>query len=200
MYCPKCGNENDNKAKFCRECGYDFASRIVEQIHDGASISNEVNTPIVNNKIVKTVSVFVAVIFSIPIIFFVFVIVVSIVVFSTFAFNARKKAVEFKDMSVPTIYKVTGEAKTVCSFGGKKDNERREYGLGYCNDYSIQDINEYMNYLITEEGFSKESQTSAVLYKYDGDYKITVTVNTGHVNYLFEIKEDINEEKEQEGN
>lgn len=33
-FCPKCGTENENKAKFCKKCGYNFTERTTTEIYN----------------------------------------------------------------------------------------------------------------------------------------------------------------------
>ena len=195
MYCPKCGTQNLEDAKFCKECGYDFSSRVVTPVEQKDKIVVSSNLD-VDPKIVKgTLAVF-GVAFIIPILFMALIIVIIAGVLIMFFSQGHKKTIEFNDMKVPTVYKVTGSYRSVCSFGGRKESEYREVNMGYCDEYNVEDINEYINYLITEEEFVQDSPGAGNVYKIEDKYTIEVVATTKHVQYTFRIKDDVNEEGE----
>ena len=182
MYCPECGAQKDESKRFCPKCGFDFQNegKVLYEAATGEVQQDPVRK--VGVSFGKTVGVLIA-IFSIAVIG-----IVTAVIFFVFRSVSKMATAEYIDIAhyeVSSFYKVSGKKYKVCSTRETSDGGKKTFvGIGYCETPSEEEINEYFNYLVTEEEFIADEQPYSVHKGLNGN-EVRVYYSGGYFSYSY---------------
>lgn len=151
MYCRSCGNSLNNGENYCRHCG----SRVVSNVNYQNNMNNQGN----QKKKLSGWAIFAIIAIPLTIIGIIiaFMVFVFSIVFGVLEEAQTEPYIELGNESIPSIYNVIGE-RELCSVS--TDNGISDYyaEYEYCDDYlNIDEYNEYLDYLIEEEGFIEKN-------------------------------------------
>ena len=178
MYCRKCGTDLKDK-KFCTKCGFNNSpDPVVEE-------TKQPTEPKKSSKPAVAVVLIVVIIFIVAVISI--IAVVFIFAFKTVTSIATNDFIELDKLKVPSIYKVTGEKYSICGYSFSNGDDEGKMSIEYCGEISDDDLEEYVDYLIEESGFSLyEGPYKYNLRKEEDGFVIYVLISdNGRVTYSY---------------
>lgn len=199
MKCRHCGNKVLGEAKYCTLCGnpVDGSKTIVtrtvvenpieemsKEKEQGRKLYYDNNTRryggSVGNNTTSKGGIGCLIVFLI--VFFLPFIGVFVGVFSFFDSFQSEEYVEFGEDMIPTIYEVLGNKSSICSYSSTSYDMEEKLIVEYCEDeVSLEDYNEYVNYLIDSEDFyDVEAHGVRILRKDSLDDNLEIVIN---INY-----------------
>ncbi len=152
MYCTQCGNKLKKKEQFCPNCGKNIDEPVAPQV---------VGTSVDGDKSKKSAIIVVIVVIALIILGILALvgIVVAIVFFALGAVE-QTEHIDLLGYEVPTVYKATGERVHVCGIKSHSDLHIKTVEYDYCNNLGDDDVKEYFDYLIKNEGFVRVDDAS----------------------------------------
>ena len=183
MYCRKCGNDMKD-AKFCTKCGFSIEEPIVEETKPTTEPKKS------SKKGVFGVFAIVGIIFAATI---GFIALIFILTFKVISNVATKEFVEMNDLMVPSVYKATKEKNKVCGVSFSSKTDEGSYLINYCKGLSKSTIEEYVDYLLDEAGYSLyEGPYMYNLQKEEDGFVIYVMiVDKSNIKYSY-VRGDLN--------
>ena len=182
MYCPECGTAKDESKRFCPKCGFDFENE-GKALYEAATgeVRKDNEERKVGKSFGKTFGLFIA-IFSIAIIG-----IVSFIFFSIFK-NIQNYAsdadIEIGSYTVTSFNKVTGKSHKVCNSRQMREIDQNTFiGIGFCSTLEEEELNQYFNYLVVEEGFVVKDQYD--VFKEQNGYVLRVYYDGQFLSYSY---------------
>ena len=198
MKCRHCGNKILGDVKFCTLCGNpvgNSSSLMTENVSmnntvnvggtkrklyydtDSSNVNIDLGTirAVGSNNATKAGCGCLGIFFAF---FFIMFFGIFIFVFSFMNSFESKKYFEFGEDVVPTVYEVVGKFNT-CSYSSSSTGLDKEIIIEYCdNDFGVEEIREYIDYLVEEEGFEYLSDSALEKDSLDTGYKIVVRISS----------------------
>lgn len=149
MYCGNCGNKVKPEDGFCGNCG-----NPLNKVNYGNSNPQVPNYNVETKK--KGNGTALAIIIPIVVVLAIigFIAGVFIIILTLLSSEANKDYVDLSGDEVPTINYVIGE-RNICSYDSSYSGDEMEITYEYCdNDLTADELDEYIDYLIENEGFT----------------------------------------------
>ena len=149
MYCGNCGNKVKPEDSFCGNCG-----NSLNKVNYGNSNPQVPNYNVETKK--KGNGTALAIIIPIVVVLAIigFIAGVFIIILALLGSEANKDYVDLSGDEVPTIYYVIGE-KNICNYDSSYNGDEMEITYEYCdNELTADELDEYIEYLIENEGFT----------------------------------------------
>lgn len=208
MKCKHCGNPILGDAKFCTLCGKPVDGREIVDTNTtvdnqtiatangiGRKLYYDTTTPkrmagttgTIGNNFAGSKGVGCLIVFLI--FFFTMFFGMFGFVFSMFSMFNNEKVIELGKDEIPTIYGVFDKGGKVCSYSSQSSGLEETIVLGYCDNQLVRvDYEEYIEYLVDDEGFEEVETTGMKKVRKDSkdsSYEIVIAIdyNTGTVVY-----------------